>query len=1833
MHNMFAESLARLVESYYQQQKVGGAECRLVVPGLTERVSEDLHARLRSMHLPSYLVVPEDQGPDSASQRMHADGLTSFRLGSMIAVVYPGELTRIQDSIIGSGGAVRSTAFSDEWPWVSEGNAHFDFNGVIEEYVELLGASGDEARWIVECVGALVRATRGTLDRGHLVLDRVLASFDPSAHPQLTSLAEKFAYHVGLIRPPGEELNLPDSAKATLERISRLGGDVLTVLASPSCRQDCIDRIAAKHPDHEPERRRLEHLLHSVMDAYASQNAQPVALLALRGCWPDANAWAEFDEGRVREVFGIGQDEKLHLEAALVEIDGPVSADQHSAVVTQNGAINLRVAVPDLPNDGSIYEVLVVCQRATVASFKVSDQEPKTVQVDWGQVFPRSLLKNALTVRLLRDGVEKAAAKLLLHTLRDKNPAALVLDPGFQVVHFWAGDMDPTSMDTASALSLRVARLRADLKVGISFNGVEQSTVATDSELVLACASPIEPFETGTGEVEVQATCLGDVGALLIVRALTGDRGTSNVETELVTRMSVGNVGRVKALLKVFSGTAYDYYPGLATPDDAKRRWQIAAAWEARSSTGQPVLANLSAVPQTCDLHRTGELFLESGLEAPALAAVSLGGMLKELVESYSNCRRAIINAVQEQRQHDSRWPDYALWPVFLEVRRDDLDAMLRAYLSAYMRLRQYVADNLERLSWDEAFCLLARDTVSHWANDDLRGQITLLGPWHPLVVSKRFLVQGALVPAAKRFVNVKNDYAFNRLAVLLDQVDALRWIPMLDRDGVRFAHGYTSATSDPGWLLVVEGSLIGHAAMGDILTSLRRGWGVEATLLPVSRDQLASGFVRDYLTAHPQQRSVSLSVPPIYSPQRVVESCAALLEQEGAPTLCGHQLPGGIHVFFSSTEQSGYEVPSTSPAVRTYVSILGAKQPEWRNITLLPPPTVGQPKTSSSGRWQARGAGMAAGFTIPARSVGVGAGAPISMVCEWERHPIGDAQNVGAAFHAAIANGQDLLRVPHALSWSFHLPHVLKDGWHVLPGTQIDPAALISYVRQGTRFGEARTLWDYSMSLYGASNSYFVLTSAPTSIKAALNGSAVLDGKDIANELISDLASIGIAIGGESLRSGTNALGVLGVVGAVRLFCNEDGASVIRNEGHMRGFLLPADSFKDILGPGIELAGSEQAKRTDLFAIQLREELGGSRLGISFASVECKYSSGRFKSEDVPHAHDQARQAFNRLLGLTRLAATPEGIPARLALALIVAFGLRLTSHRATDDDQDVRIVSQILSGLFKFEPPQANTVVVSTSCAPDDAELLKDGNGWWAALATGSWPGINESSPSLRVARRLLGQLFSPLDGAHSSEAKTATLVPEGSQGVDPPSSGGTTPQNVGAVAPEYGEGPSPQPSAKGSSQGQPSSISRSEAMPAAVPLLLGVDRQGAGVYYDPVKASPRLDNYNVMITGSSGKGKTQLIKGFVKEVRAQGMNVFMLDFKNDFAGDQVFLQRCALSARYVAFDGLPYNPLIPTPLVHPATGEKSLQCSQHITGLVSVLGATFGLGVQQQNSLKEAIREAYREYGIDPSSQRPYTTGIEFPDFNDVGARLRALSATAYSRLDPLFDLGIFSSATKLLPFSVLLARPMVLDLSQIQSDPIKNSIARILILSAHSYYNSQSHSALRQYLVFDEAHRMLDSADLTKFVRECRAYGVGVVLSSQYPSDFPPEVSASLNTKIIHGNDRDQERVKSIVRLLGPTADEAEVARLGMFEAYGMNAHHAPTFMRTFAYPHQIAYDFLAAQPSGVLADDVSRVEGLTPSMAGHVLEQLKMMGLAQEVNGRWVPARVFGARTR
>lgn len=346
----------------------------------------------------------------------------------------------------------------------------------------------------------------------------------------------------------------------------------------------------------------------------------------------------------------------------------------------------------------------------------------------------------------------------------------------------------------------------------------------------------------------------------------------------------------------------------------------------------------------------------------------------------------------------------------------------------------------------------------------------------------------------------------------------------------------------------------------------------------------------------------------------------------------------------------------------------------------------------------------------------------------------------------------------------------------------------------------------------------------------------------------------------------------------------------------------------------------------------------------------------------------------------------------------------------------------------------------------------------------------------------------------------------------------------------------------------------------------IYIGESQAGEDVYWDHARqAEPRVANFGFLVTGDAGQGKTQTIRILIDEVVTAGKPALIFDFKNDYAPED-FAGALGLEVYDIRYNGLPFNPLRPAP-----ERDELVQPISHAHEITGALKRAFNLGAQQEAMLRAAIIDEYKEREIAPR-QWIDPEATTWPCFNAVVERLLNDSKTAalVNRVSPLFDLNLFPvEDTSALHFDALMTKPAVLDLHALPTDPLKSALAEMTIMQLHNHaLRGEQPRRLTRLVILDEAHRAATSPGLMRLAREGRAFGVGLVIGTQYPGDMPQDLTGSLATRLFLFNSEATHRRSTVQTLLGTTSStEARqladtLSKLAPFEGTFSNQHYQP-----------------------------------------------------------------------
>ena len=1392
MKNTLAAVLSEIITATVSEALSGGRECRLIFPGLTEALAVELHQlldgafRARQIPAPTYLALDDKDtmfAPNQEKKWLRYEALTSVRFGNFVAVCMPKVLPRLHDSVRGSGSPIRAETFSDEWPWRDHGMAAFRFDGPVLDAILEKWCSDHLARDALRqlIVKGLLRATAPLRDanRVQLLVEDILGSFDPSDYPEIENTFDQFCYHCGIPRL----VSWTDTdIRRYIESVEKCARSLDEQRRKdPGFRAHLVQEVIPNYFASQGDVTDLQEAVQLMLDGAFKLGAE-AGLLAFHGglgfgstskC---ENNWRRLDVDTLCKLFGVGQEDALRCE--ILPRQGEqvlVSNDGKSAAIFWGA--HLEVTIEAETSEERFIEdgLFVQCKRGNREIWQIpcterSIRETKYIPADH---LPDSRSPVSLSVQLVRLGKVVANSRICVHVCGDKRPAFTVLEPGFRVENLVEinanepdGELDPLALIFEEPVMAHVLDWMGDTSCQVSVEGTP-CDVSSLSDLhdiggpghFYKLAERVDTEGSHGGRVELRIEVSG-FGRDITLECSDIEPGEFTLEDEFRVAAATANTKRLQRVLPFFSGEGDLDLPKLGDIDAATRkRMDLAGQFETRGGW-KPIILNV--LSNTLPAIQESDYWKAEGGGPRFLSSQAITEDVRMAVSRYEDCRNKLLAAAKERHSlysSSSPKPLYVIVPNYVAKDAEIFGRDLDEYLSAYCEVLDLLGSRDH--SPGNAFLLAHLDSVvldqagGDHSSLDLR--LALLGPWHPLVLAKRFMVQRSIYEAAG--LDSPNGRKHRHLISLFERVDGFRVVPGFDIDTPGLDVSFAFPTSDPGWHVALSNSAFrilptfgpdGPQHLGE---TIRHQLGLTSVLHLSDAELWGETFLQSFHRSHPSRRQLGVRVSQGVDPNSIVSTCVRLLhDKEGGTTDFGDLLPGGIHVYLDSKLENRDPLDWRRPMVHVYEGIDDDRCYEnFRpDVLLLPRGHNPQPtwalQNIETEIAVPRGQHTGSVFHLPLvwlepdkdglpvpraieSNAGGGTSQPVDLV---RSEDDGSPETVwfSRVLHRIDRVVERYQRGRPALAQALGLPRALKCDWTVLPGSQVDAGALARYVADGkANEYEDRALWDYRLGIGKSVNSYFIVCKVPMSVRIALKKSALTLDDEAVSRALRVLAEVGFAVG-ETMRSGKAAVGVLGVVGALRLlqsaWPNETSAHNAIGQGCCT-VLIPVDSFTDVLVARSGVGATK--KRADLLAIRLAWRTGTSaRLALSACAVECKFTSADFPAGAVADALGQAQATSDVFQEIVELALSNDGMHARLALAHLIRFGMRLLAARDQVTFADEQVVLRlILSGTFDLVDPITKNLLVSTSCASsDNAKFDYLPGGWWVNFTMDSWPTI---------------------------------------------------------------------------------------------------------------------------------------------------------------------------------------------------------------------------------------------------------------------------------------------------------------------------------------------------------------------------------------------------------------------------------------------------------------------------------------------------------------------------
>ena len=317
-------------------------------------------------------------------------------------------------------------------------------------------------------------------------------------------------------------------------------------------------------------------------------------------------------------------------------------------------------------------------------------------------------------------------------------------------------------------------------------------------------------------------------------------------------------------------------------------------------------------------------------------------------------------------------------------------------------------------------------------------------------------------------------------------------------------------------------------------------------------------------------------------------------------------------------------------------------------------------------------------------------------------------------------------------------------------------------------------------------------------------------------------------------------------------------------------------------------------------------------------------------------------------------------------------------------------------------------------------------------------------------------------------------------------------------------------------------------------------------------------RANNAHAAIVGTTGSGKTHLVKDLLVQVSEQTQGklpfVFFDYARGDVAGDADFVK--TTKARVVSL------PDIPVPLNSFPACRTPIEVNQQAYHLAKIFrDVAPHIGIVQEQRLIASVQQCYHDTQGEP------------PDFHDLRTVVDASGDvdSLTGVLSKLTDLNLFPArqVNQTLQIKELLASSLIIDLHKLQE--LRELVLFLVVDTLRSYFSrlrdqsveeTSGAKELRCLLVVDEAHNFLpiDNAQvLEKCLRDMRGKGLGVWILSQNPRDldqdhynYATEVNFHMCLKVLDA------KPQILTNLYGVPSSEAKnwAVRLATFEREGI-----------------------------------------------------------------------------
>ena len=282
------------------------------------------------------------------------------------------------------------------------------------------------------------------------------------------------------------------------------------------------------------------------------------------------------------------------------------------------------------------------------------------------------------------------------------------------------------------------------------------------------------------------------------------------------------------------------------------------------------------------------------------------------------------------------------------------------------------------------------------------------------------------------------------------------------------------------------------------------------------------------------------------------------------------------------------------------------------------------------------------------------------------------------------------------------------------------------------------------------------------------------------------------------------------------------------------------------------------------------------------------------------------------------------------------------------------------------------------------------------------------------------------------------------------------------------------------------------------STVKVYIGKDNRGNIVNWS--FGHPKLSNRHLLITGSSGQGKTYLIQAMLSELSKQGISSMVFDYTEGFRLDQLeseFIKRLQnrIVQRIVYFEGVPINPFRRHEIE--VLGMKAPEKVSNVaTRIAEIFANVYKFGEQQFAAIYTACKNGLEKYSENMNMQ---ILRKELVDINTSYAK------SVVSKLTPFFDSVTFNCDNKF-DWNDVTNSEGTLTIFQLTNfiTELQVVITEMMLWDAWYYNRKYGNKEKPFVVVLDEAQNLShkSSSPSAKILTEGRKFGWSAWFATQF-----------------------------------------------------------------------------------------------------------------------------------